>query len=61
MSIRSNWKVWLDRVLSMSAVFMIAWVLGRYLLPTSGERMAGESIDFLRAGKPVLVEFSQTH
>lgn len=56
-----NWKVWLDRALSVAAVVMIAWVVGRYLLPTSGERIGGESIDFLHAGRPVLVEFSQTH
>jgi|GEM_PF-2189519 Thioredoxin-related protein len=56
-----NWKRWLDRALSVAAIVMIAWVLGKYFLPRSGESLAGESVDFLASGKPTLLEFSQTH
>ena len=62
MPLRSvSWKVWLDRLVSLAAIVMIAWVLGRYVVPMPGERIGGESVEFLASGKPALVEFSQTH
>jgi thioredoxin 1 len=58
---KTGWKVWLERGLNLAAIVMIAFVLGKYFLPRSGESVAGASVDFLTNGKPVLVEFSQTH
>lgn len=58
---RKAWAVWLDRLISLGAIAMIAWVLGRYLMPMPGERIAGDPVSFLPAGQPALVEFSQTH
>jgi thiol-disulfide isomerase/thioredoxin len=56
-----DWKRWLDRALSVAAVVMIAWVLGKYFLPRDGEAVSGEAIAFLTSGQPTLIEFSQTH
>lgn len=55
-----DWKRWLDRALTVAAIVMIAVVLGRYFLPKEGERVSGESLDFLASGQPALIEFSQT-
>ncbi len=58
---KSGWKVWLERGLNVAAIGMLAWIVGRYVLPSSGEQIGGQPIDFLTGGKPVLLEFSQTH
>ena len=42
-----DWKRWLDRALTVAAIVMIAWVLGKYFLPRAGEPVAGEAIPFL--------------
>lgn len=56
-----NWKLWLDRAISVAAIVMIAWVLGKYFLPRAGEPIGGEAISFLPAGQPALIEFSATN
>lgn len=56
-----DWKRGLDRALSVAAVVMIAWVLGKYFLPRAGEPVSGEAIAFMTSGQPTLIEFSQTH
>lgn len=58
---KGDWKVWAERLLNLAVVVVIALVLGKYFLPTSGEAVSGESAPFLASGKPVLLEFSQTH
>lgn len=58
---KETWKVWAERLLNVAVIVLIAVVLGRYFLPSSGEALSGEPVPFLASGQPVLLEFSQTH